>query len=114
MLRALFSTAMESNDARYIANHNFVRSIVIDTKGVPSTRFDLTQDQKNLLYASGVDAARNFLAHWDWDAYKKLFRSGSEPPSRRQLILGGSGESAQDHAGSEPGHPRSAGPPLQS
>ena len=91
MLRALFSTAMESNDARYIATHNFVRSIVIDTKGVPSTRFDLTEDQKNLLYTSGVDAARNFLALWDWEAYKTLFRSGSEPPSRRQLILGGNG-----------------------
>jgi len=87
MLWALFATAMGSNDARYITTHDFVRSITIDTKGVHSTKFSLSEKEKDLLYSSGMDAAKDFLADWDWEAYKRLFRSGSEPPTRRQLIV---------------------------
>jgi NTE family protein len=87
MLAALFGTMMEAHDARYIETHNFVRSITIDPKGVATTQFDLGDAQKGALYQSGRDSAKDFLAHWDFEAYKLLFRSGSPSPNRRELSL---------------------------
>jgi NTE family protein len=85
MLAAMFGTMMEAHDARYIETHNFVRSITIDPVGIATTQFDLTATQKEALYKSGVAAAEDFLSRWDFEAYKALFRSGSPPPSRRDL-----------------------------
>jgi NTE family protein len=92
MLRALFETMTEAHDARYIETHNFVRTITIDTHGIPATRFALTREEKTLLYDSGAQAARDFLSQWDFSAYKLTFRSGAPPPSRRDTMdaaLGG-------------------------
>src|SRR5713101_2075575 len=36
---------------------------------------------------SGVSAANTFLAHWDFEEYKALYRSGQPMPSRRELML---------------------------
>jgi NTE family protein len=86
MLRALFETAAEAHDARYVETHNFVRTIMIDTQGIPATRFNLSPEEKALLYDSGVRAARDFLSQWDFQAYKLAFRSGAPTPGRRDLV----------------------------
>lgn len=88
MLRALFETMTEAHDARYIETHNFVRTIIIDTHGIPATKFTLTQAEKALLYDSGQQGARDFLSHWDFSAYKLAFRSGARAPSRRDMVHG--------------------------
>ena len=86
-LAALFFTAMEAHDAYYLKNDKFVRTITIDTLNIGATDFDLTPDQKEALYASGVSAANTFLAHWDFEEYKALYRSGQPIPTRRELVL---------------------------
>lgn len=86
MLRALFETMTEAHDARYIETHNFVRTITIDTHGIPATKFALTAQEKTLLYDSGVEAARAFLSQWNFPAYKLTFRSGAPAPGRRETV----------------------------
>src|SRR5258708_5170918 len=41
-LQAVMGTAMNAHDARYVATHNFLRSIMIQTPGVPATNFPLS------------------------------------------------------------------------
>ena len=87
MLSAMFGTMMAAHDARYIETHNFVRSITIDPLNVATTSFTLSPHQKEALYESGRAAARDFLAHWDFEAYKAIYRRGQAPPTRRSQAL---------------------------
>ena len=86
-LAALFFTALEAHDAYYLRNDKFVRTIAIDTLDVRTTDFNLTLDRKEALYQSGVQAANTFLAHWDFEEYKALYRSGQPMPTRREQML---------------------------
>jgi hypothetical protein len=86
-LVAMFLTAMEAHDAYYLANDKFVRTIAIDTLNIQPTDFLLTDQQKEDLYQSGRKAAQEFLAHWDFEAYKAMYRSGQPAPTRRELVL---------------------------
>lgn len=87
MLWAMFNTAMEAHDAFYTSQPDVsARTIKIDHLGIPSTAFDLTNDQKRQLYESGRSGARSFLATWDFERYKAQFRSG-HPDTRRQASL---------------------------
>jgi NTE family protein len=87
MLQATFATMMAAHDARYLEQHQFVRTIVIDTLGVSTVDFALDADTKRKLLQSGVAAAEDFLAHWDFERYRELYRSGRPLPRRRQLVL---------------------------
>jgi NTE family protein len=87
MLQALFGTATEAHDARYIATHDFARTIAIDTLHIGSTEFNLSPEQKEELYQSGVSAGQQFLAQWDFEQYKSLYRSGHPEPSRHEQAL---------------------------
>ena len=86
-LSALIFTAMEAHDAYYLSNDKFVRTIAIDTLNVGSTDFNLTPDQKEALYQSGVSAAKTFLDHWDFQKYIAEYRSGQPLPTRRERVL---------------------------
>jgi NTE family protein len=86
-LAALFFTAMEAHDAFYLSNDKFVRTIAIDTLDVRTTDFKLTPDKKEELFESGVSAAKTFLDHWDFQAYKAMHRSGQHVPTRRETML---------------------------
>ncbi|MBE9108962.1 patatin-like phospholipase family protein [Nodosilinea sp. LEGE 07298] len=85
MFKALFSTMMEAHDARYIEAQHFVRTIPIPTGGVHTTEFDISAEKKAALYESGREAARQFLATWDFEEYKQQFRA-SQVPSRTQRL----------------------------
>jgi NTE family protein len=84
---AMFYTAMEAHDAYHLASEKYVRTIAIDTLGIGTIDFKLTPQQKEALYQSGVKAAQEFLTTWNFDEYKKLYRSGKPVPSRRELLL---------------------------
>jgi NTE family protein len=86
-LAAMFFTAMEAHDAYYLKNDKFVRTIAIDTLNIDATDFNLSVEQKEALYASGMQAAQTFLAHWNFEQYKALYRSGQPVPSRREQVL---------------------------
>lgn len=74
LFEALFATMMEAHDARYIQDHDFVRSIPIPTLGVRTTDFELSKEQAEALYRSGVEAARKFFERWDFERYKATYR----------------------------------------
>lgn len=87
LLAALFSTMMEAHDARYIDDHAFARTVPIPTGGVRTTDFDISEDNRRMLFESGRTAAREFLDQWDFAAYKANFRA-KEPVGRRARIWG--------------------------
>jgi NTE family protein len=62
-LRSLVDTMMAAHDRLYIEEHDFARTIAIDTLGVGTTEFGLTGERAMELYESGRRAAREFLAH---------------------------------------------------
>jgi NTE family protein len=62
-LRSLVDTMMAAHDRLYIDQHDFDRrTIGIDTLGVGTTEFDLSQERALALYESGRAAAEKFLA----------------------------------------------------
>ena len=61
-LRSLVDTMMAAHDRLYIEDNEFDRTIAIDTLGVGTTEFDLSQERALALYGSGRVAARKFLA----------------------------------------------------
>ena len=57
------------------------RTIVVDTGTVRVTDFDLDRDTQDLLFRKGREATLKFLdgapgqPAWDWDGYKRSYRS---------------------------------------
>lgn len=86
-LAAILFTAIEAHDAYYLQNDKYVRTAFIDTTGVNSTDFNLKIEQKETLFNSGIKGANDFLAHWDFEKYKALYRSNQPLPSRRDMVL---------------------------
>ena len=55
-----------------IEDHEFDRTIAIETLGVGTTEFDLSEERAMALYESGRDAAQRFLIrHWDREELKR-------------------------------------------
>jgi NTE family protein len=84
---AMFLTATEAHDAYYLKAAKFVRTIAVDTLTVASTDFNLSPAQKEALYQSGMAAANDFLAHWNFDEYRKLYRSGEPVQTRHEQLM---------------------------
>ena len=84
-LKSLAQTMMAAHDRLYLEQSDFARTIPIPTLGVGTTEFDLHADRAEALYQSGVKAAEEFLADWNWDAYLAESRSGREHSRRHAL-----------------------------
>jgi len=75
-----FYDRMHTDDAAAAA-----RTILIDTGAVRATDFDLDRDAQDLLFRKGRQAALTFLdggpgqSGWDWEAYKRAYRSSQSP-----------------------------------
>ena len=85
-LKAIMDTTMQAHDRLYVEQANYARTIPIPTLGVRTTEFDIPADQAEALYASGRDAATQFLAGWDFNAYIAEFRQGKEQSRRGDLV----------------------------
>jgi NTE family protein len=85
-VKAITDTMMQAHDRLYVEQANFVRTIAIPVCGITTTQFDITPEQTLELFNSGRQAAKSFLATWDFEKYKAKFRTGA-PPGRRQGIL---------------------------
>jgi NTE family protein len=73
LFKALFDTAMEAHDARYIEDANFVRTVPIPTLGVHTTDFNLDDAAKHALFISGEQTAGTFFDHWNFETYKAKY-----------------------------------------
>jgi NTE family protein len=76
-LKAIAETMMEAHDRFYVEQANYARTIPIPTLGVRTTEFNIADDRARALFESGRTAAQQFLASWDFEEYKRRFRSGS-------------------------------------
>jgi NTE family protein len=85
-LKAIAETMMEARDRFYVDQANYARTIPIPTLGVKTTQFDIPADGAQALFESGRNAAKQFLATWDFQSYVDKFRSAT-PPSRRQTLI---------------------------
>ena len=85
---------MEAHDRFYVEQANYARTIPIPTMGIRTTEFDIPSDRAQALFNSGKQAAEQFLAGWDFEAYQARFRSGGvatrrESVSRRPVDTAG-------------------------
>ncbi|MNW41841.1 hypothetical protein D3C74_189950 [compost metagenome] len=71
---------LQAHDQRHVDEHSEERTIFIPTESVTSTKFDLTEQDKKVLYKSGRAAAQEFLKKWDFNDYKLKFRERTETP----------------------------------
>jgi NTE family protein len=76
--KAIVETMMEAHDRLYVEQANFARTIAIPTLGVKTTEFDIDPEMTAKLFDSGRQAAAAFLDSWDFDAYVREFRDGSD------------------------------------
>lgn len=78
LMKALFSTMMEAHDQRYIEDAHFARSILIPTLGVRTTDFNISYQQQQALFNSGVHAADKFFGDWDYPVFLQKFSNLSD------------------------------------
>jgi NTE family protein len=76
---SLVETMTQFHDRLYLDTDTFARTINVPTLGLSGTAFDLTQQQKQALYDSGVRAAEEFLRRWNFREYILNFRVGTSP-----------------------------------
>jgi len=80
--KAIVDTVTGFYDRMHIdSSHAVARTIFIDTDAVRPTQFDLSEEDRELLYRKGRRAAVSFLdgddeqEPWDFEAYKARFRA---------------------------------------
>ena len=85
LLDSLVATTVSARDRAYLARPCVRRrAFSIDTSGTGLTEFDVGDAERARLVASGAEAARAFLADWDWAAYLGECRGGGVGGSTRR------------------------------
>jgi NTE family protein len=80
MTKAMVKTMTGFYDRMYVDRPDVqARTIFVDTGTVQATDFGLSDDDRDMLYRNGRQAALNFFETWDWDAYKKKYRGITTP-----------------------------------
>jgi len=75
LTKALVSTMVEAHDRMSLDDPAVLdRTVFVDTDGVSATDFDLDDNRREILFASGLSAAERFLVGWDFDRYLKSYR----------------------------------------
>lgn len=75
LLESVLTTAIVGNDqTRLKQPWAAARTIRVDTNSVGVTDFDLTDEQKRLLFDNGRKAARAFIRDWDFKDYLARYR----------------------------------------
>ena len=84
-LKAIIGTMMDAHDKYHISKSegDYDRTIGIPvtiqmgrrSKEIKTTDFNITREESRKLFDNGVKAARDFLARWDFEAWKKKYRT---------------------------------------
>ncbi len=80
--KALISTMCSAHDQLYVDQESVcARTVFVDTSGVSSTDFKLSEAIKQDLYHKGAVAADEFLGTWNFETWKKLYgkQAGYQP-----------------------------------
>lgn len=71
LAKALVTTMTNAHDQIYVDQASVSsRTVFVDASGVSTTDFELSDEQKSGLFRSGREAARRFLAGWDYDRWR--------------------------------------------
>ncbi len=74
LFKATLTTMLEAHDRLFEMDpKSVVRTIAIPSHGIKTTDFEITNKQKENLFLSGMQAANNFFAGWDFNAFKATF-----------------------------------------
>ncbi len=69
-IRAIIKTMLVAHDRRFVRPGDyFHRTVAIPTGNVNTTDFDLSLQQKEVLYHAGKVSTNNFLDSWSWESY---------------------------------------------
>ncbi|MGZ4208809.1 MAG: patatin-like phospholipase family protein [Actinomycetota bacterium] len=75
--KAMIGTMMSFHDQMHIEDPSVIaRTMFVDTFGVSATDFHLSRASQDKLFASGRDAAVDFLKGWSFSRYVRKFRAG--------------------------------------
>ncbi|MGD9959940.1 patatin-like phospholipase family protein [Nocardioides sp.] len=74
LARALVATMTNAHDQLYVDQASVAsRTIFVETSGVRATDFRLDAVEKRMLFANGARSAGDFLADWDYDAWRARY-----------------------------------------
>lgn len=74
LARALIATMTNAHDQIHVDQPSVAsRTIFVETSGVRSTDFRLEPETKRRLFDNGTGAAEEFLADWDYAAWRRRF-----------------------------------------
>jgi NTE family protein len=77
--KALISTMVSAHDQLYVDQDSVTsRTVFVDTSGVSSTNFRLSEQEKANLYSKGAAAAQDFLSTWDFEAWKQKYGTATQ------------------------------------
>jgi NTE family protein len=77
LARAMVGTMTNFHDQMHIDDPTVLaRTMFVDTGQVKATDFDIETPTQDMLFANGKSGAQEFLKWWDFESYKKEFRSG--------------------------------------
>ena len=80
MTRAMVKTMTGFYDRMHVDDPDIqARTIFVDTGTIQATDFGLDDADRDMLYQNGRQAATEFFATWDWEAYKEKYRGVSTP-----------------------------------
>jgi NTE family protein len=72
LLEQVVATAIVGNDQTYLERPCVRRrTIAVDTSAVGVVEFDASDEQRETVVGNGRAAARDFLAGWDWDVFRR-------------------------------------------
>lgn len=71
----IMDTMIDEDELRYLRDKDFVRTININTLGVKTTEFSLSNEMAGKLFTSGYRAGVKFMSGWDFNRYIKDHRS---------------------------------------
>jgi NTE family protein len=75
LAEALVRTMTNAHDQMYVDQPSVCdRTVFVETTGVRTTDFHLTEDTKRGLYANGVRSATSFLAGWDFAEWRRRYQ----------------------------------------
>lgn len=84
-IKNVVSTIMDAHDTQYFYSvkgdkeRTIDISTIINVKGqkkkISTTDFDISNEESALLYKNGLNAGKRFLENWNFEAWKKNYRS---------------------------------------
>ncbi|WP_342406398.1 patatin-like phospholipase family protein [Brevibacillus sp. FSL K6-2834] len=85
--KQLIATMLDAHDRLYVDRAQALRTVFINTLGVRTTQFQLSNELRNRLYESGLQSATRFLEQWSFEQYVEVFQKGTPPTDKTGYLV---------------------------